>query len=353
MKNKQTTELFQPNASKIILITMGDPNGVGPEICMRLLLRQLRSLRGFIPVVVGDPLVLEQARQLFPSASRPLVVVDSLSQVNPKLQGIPVWSAGIKMKGKIRPGQVHVSAGRAAIGWVREAVLACQRGEAAAIVTAPICKEAIEPLIPGFQGHTEFIGGMCGDEHPVLTLVHEKWVIAHVSTHVSLREAIERVQPPRIHKVARLLHAFLQKYRGLAEPRIGVAGLNPHAGENGLFGREELDIIAPEVKHLQKQGLNIHGPIPADVVFPQMRSQHFDGVVAMYHDQGHVVTKSLLFDLSNTEKKRRMGGVNLTLGLPVLRTSVDHGTGFDIAWKGQGDEHSLEDALRLAITLLM
>jgi 4-hydroxythreonine-4-phosphate dehydrogenase len=164
-----------------------------------------------------------------------------------------------------------------------------------------------------------------------------------------LRDAVDRVQKKRIEKVGVLLHDFLRKYRGLQKGRIGVAGLNPHAGEGGLFGREEIEHILPAVKSMQKKGIAAEGPLPADVVFPQMRAGFFDGVIAMYHDQGHVVTKTLFFDLGG---KRKLGGVNTTLGLSVLRTSVDHGTGFDIAWQGKASDQSLKDALDLAAKLI-
>lgn len=334
--------------SKIILITMGDPNGVGPEICLSLLSRKLKLPKGVIPVIVGDAEVLRQAQELL-KTKKTLIELSSLkaaAKVWPK--GIPVFNAGIEFLENVQPGKVTKKAGAASIGWVHRAVQLIQAGEAAAVVTAPICKESVEMTVPGFQGHTEYIGEMCGDNAPVLALVHGKWVAAHVSTHVSMREAVERVQKDRIVKVGTLLHGFLKKYRGIANPTIGVAGLNPHAGEGGLFGREEIEQILPAIKDLKKKKIDAYGPLPGDVVFPQMQAGTYDGVVAMYHDQGHVVTKTLFFDLG---KKRKVGGVNTTLGLPVLRTSVDHGTGYDIAWTGKASDLSLKDALDLAAKL--
>lgn len=334
--------------SKILLVTMGDPNGVGPEICLQLLSRKLKLPAGMVPVILGDAEVLRQAQEIV-KTKKTLVELSSLSsaaKVWPK--GIPVFSAGIEFTESVQPGKVTKAAGACSIGWVHRAVQLVQAKEAVAIVTAPLCKESVEKTVPGFQGHTEYIGEMCGDSSPVLALVHGDWVAAHVSTHVSLREACERVQKPRILKVTNLLHDFLKKYKGLKSPRIGVAGLNPHAGEGGMFGREEIESIIPAVKALQKKGIDAQGPLPGDVVFPQLRAGTFDGVVAMYHDQGHVVTKTMFFDLGG---KRKLGGVNTTLGLPVLRTSVDHGTGFDIAWKGKASDQSLKDALELAAKL--
>ncbi|MCL2208515.1 MAG: 4-hydroxythreonine-4-phosphate dehydrogenase PdxA [Fibromonadales bacterium] len=288
---------------KPILITIGDPNGIGPEICRKLMAN-------------------------LPKTKHPVVLVGESS-----------------FKGKVQPGKVSKAAGAASIAWVRQAVELVQAGKAAAVVTAPICKEAVEKTIPNFQGHTEFIGEMCGDKEPVLALVHGDWVVAHVSTHVSLAEAIKKANPKRIVKVGKLLNNFLKKYKGIKNPKIGVAGINPHAGEHGLFGKEEIQSIMPAVKKLRSMKINAIGPLPADVVFPQLKSKVFDGVIAMYHDQGHVVTKTLAFNLGD---KREVGGVNTTLGLPVLRTSVDHGVGFDIAGKNKADPASLGDALLLA-----
>ncbi|HSQ42834.1 MAG TPA: 4-hydroxythreonine-4-phosphate dehydrogenase PdxA [Fibrobacteraceae bacterium] len=331
--------------TRFLLVTMGDPNGVGPEICVRLLSRRLELPTGMVPVILGDLKVLKQAQGVLQS-KKTLVEIPSLEDaVSLWPRAIPVFSAGVHFSEKVMPGRVSKAAGAASIGWVRLAAELILAGEASAMVTAPICKESVEMTVPGFQGHTEFIGDLCGDPQPVLALVHGNWVVAHVSTHVSMREACDRVRQERILKVATLLHQFLRKYRGLQSPRIGVAGLNPHAGEHGLFGDEELQEILPAVKTLRKKHINATGPLPGDVVFPQLRAERFDGVVAMYHDQGHVVTKSLYFNLG---KKPTVGGVNTTLGLPVLRTSVDHGTGFDIAWKGIASDLSLRDALLLA-----
>jgi len=312
---------------KPILITIGDPNGIGPEICLKLMANPPKTKH---PVaLVGDIEVLKQYR---------------------KIKGeIPVCIESEKFKGKIEPGKVSKAAGAASIAWVRQAVEWVQAGYAAAIVTAPLCKEAVEKTIPKFQGHTEFIGEMCGDKEPVLALVHGNWVVAHVSTHVSLAKAIKKAKPERIVKVGRLLNEFLKRAKGIKNPRIGVAGINPHAGENGLFGKEEMLNIMPAVKKLRSMKINAIGPLPADVVFPQLHSGIYDGVIAMYHDQGHIVTKTLAFDLG----KKRVGGVNTTLGLNVLRTSVDHGTGFDIAWQNKADPTSLKDALLLADKLAL
>ena len=313
---------------KPILITIGDPNGIGPEICLKLIAKMPKLKH---PVVlIGDTKILDEARQRL--------------KINVK-SGFPVLADSVAFKGKLQPGKISKEAGAASIAWVRQAVEIAQMGYASAVVTAPLCKESVEKTVPGFQGHTEFIGEMCGDKEPVLALVHGDWVVAHVSTHVSLAESIKRATPERILKVGKLLNDFLKKYKGIKNPKIGVAGINPHAGENGMFGKEEILQIAPAIKKLRAMKINAIGPLPADVVFPQLNNKIYDGVIAMYHDQGHIVTKTLAFNLG---EKRSTGGVNTTLGLPVLRTSVDHGVGFDIAWKGKADCGSLRDALLLA-----
>jgi len=316
---------------KPIFITIGDPNGIGPEICLKLMANLPKTRH---PVaLVGDIRILEECRK-------------KLGIISTTLKGgVPVCVNSEKFVGKIEPGKVSKAAGAASIAWVRQAVEWTQAGYSAAVVTAPLCKEAVEKTVPKFQGHTEFIGEMCGDKEPVLALVHGDWVVAHVSTHVPLAEAIKKAKPERIAKVGKLLNEFLKKYKGIKNPRIGVAGINPHAGEHGLFGKEEMLNIMPAVKKLRSMKINAIGPLPADVVFPQLHSGVYDGAIAMYHDQGHVVTKTLAFNLG---KERKVGGVNTTLGLPVLRTSVDHGVGFDIAWQNRADPTSLKDALLLA-----
>ena len=330
-----------------LLITMGDPNGVGPEISLKAYTKAARKTKTPM-AIVGDMGVLTKAAEMLKIGKRPVLADSPESVAEVAKRGIPVIDGGVHFDEKVRPGKITEEAGRASIGWVRSATALCLLKRARAIVTAPLCKEAVEKTVPDFQGHTEFIGEMCGDPHPVLCLVHGNWVVAHVSTHVALRDACDLVKRDRIEKVARLLNDFLKKYRHLKSPKIGVAGLNPHAGEGGLFGVEEINEIAPTVKALRKKKIQAEGPLPGDVVFPQLRAGTFDGVVAMYHDQGHVVTKTMLFDLG---KKRKTCGVNTTLGLSVVRTSVDHGTGFDIAWKGIADEHSLMDAIELADVL--
>lgn len=329
---------------KPILMTMGDPNGIGPEICLRLTSKkQLKSER---PVgIVGDFQVLCAAQDLLRTQKKLIRIQKPEEIFEAAKLGIPVLDAGESFREKINPGKISKKAGKASIAWVDAAARWCLAGRASAMVTAPLCKESVEKTVPGFQGHTEYIGNICADPEPVLALVHGAWVVAHISTHVSLREACDRVTPERILKVGILLNDFLKRYKNKKNPKIGIAGLNPHAGEHGLFGNEEIQTIIPAVKTLNQKKITVKGPVPADVIFPQLKNGLWDGVIAMYHDQGHIVTKTMLFDLG---KVRKTAGVNTTLGLPIVRMSVDHGTGFDIAWKGIASGQSLKDAFELA-----
>ncbi len=238
------------------------------------------------------------------------------------------------------PSSSRTFRGAAARAYVVEATRAALRGEIAALVTLPMNKEATRLADASFTGHTELIASECGVEGAVLMLASDRLIVTHVSTHCSLREAIERVKRDRVLRVIRLTCDAVRRLRG--EPRVAVAGLNPHAGENGLFGREEIEEIAPAVAQAQAEGLPAEGPLPPDTAFYlAVERGRFDAVVCMYHDQGHIPLKLLDFE----------GGVNVTLGLPIIRTSVDHGTAFDIAWQGQASTRSLVKALEMAARL--
>ena len=240
----------------------------------------------------------------------------------------------------LKPGQVDGKAGHAAIGYVKAAAEAALRGEISAIVTLPINKEAVRLTHPDFSGHTEYIADICGNPPVTMMLATEKLVVTHVSTHVSIVEAAARVKKERILEVIRLTDSALRRIRPTA--RIAVAGLNPHAGENGAFGQEELLEIIPAIEQAREEGYTVLGPEPGDTVFfNAVHRDKFDAVVCMYHDQGHIFIKTLDFD----------GGVNVTLGLPIIRTSVDHGTAFDIAYKGIARVRSFALALKMAQSL--
>jgi len=234
----------------------------------------------------------------------------------------------------VTPGVLNAASGRAAREYVISATRAALAGDIAAMVTLPMNKEATQLSDPAFVGHTELIGALCGAPSVTIMLASEQLIVTHVSTHVSLRQAIERTKRDRVAKIIELTWDAVK--RMMPNPRLAVAGLNPHAGENGLFGSEEIDEIIPAIEWARAQGMNVDGPLPPDTVFYlAVRRKLYDAVVCMYHDQGHIPSKLLDFE----------GGVNVALGLPIIRTSVDHGTAFDIAWRGLASTRSFLAAL--------
>ena len=226
--------------------------------------------------------------------------------------------------------------GQAGLHYVKTATGMCLRGEAQAMVTAPLNKEAVALGGIAFSGHTEYIAELCGNSDSRMLLVSERLRVVHVTTHISLRQACE-LDPARIRRTIELGNEAM-RLMGFERPRIAVCGLNPHAGEHGLFGEEDERLIAPVIAELRDRGMDLSGPEPADTVFLRAVKGKFDLVVAMYHDQGHIPMKLLDFDR----------GVNVSIGLPIIRTSVDHGTAFDIAGKGLASEESMICALKLA-----
>ena len=319
---------------KIFGITMGDSSGVGPEI----LLRAWRAGELCYPVVAyGDLAVLAECNRRLECG------VPLRAAATPADRGagtLNVIDAGLLRAEDVCPGQLSAASGAAARAYVVAATRAALAGEIAAMVTLPMNKEATQLTDPNFAGHTELIGGICGAPDATIMLVSERLIVTHVSTHVSLQEAIRRVKQPRVKRIIELTCGAVARLR--ANPRVAVAGLNPHAGENGLFGREDLEEIRPAVEWARGRGLPVEGPLPADTVFYMaVRKKRYEAIVCMYHDQGHVPLKLLDFE----------SGVNVTLGLPIVRTSVDHGTAFDIAWGGTASTRSLVSALELAAKL--
>jgi 4-hydroxythreonine-4-phosphate dehydrogenase len=312
--------MSQPDHPRPYGITVGDPNGIGPEI----LLKAFQA--GQLPApfcVFSDRSALSYYNQKLGY----LVDLDKLDIRDP----------GLLNEAAIQPGKVDARTGGAAREYVVAATHAALRGDISAIVTLPINKEATQLTTPGFSGHTELIGELCGSTDVTIMLVSERLIVTHVTTHVSLLEAIRRTKADRIYKIIELTTNAVRMLR--AQPRIAVAGLNPHAGENGLFGDEEIREIRPAVARAQSNGLPVEGPFPPDTLFYQaVQQRRFDAIVCMYHDQGHVPLKLLDFE----------GGVNVALGLPIVRTSVDHGTAFDIAGKGVASSKSLLSAIDLA-----
>lgn len=307
-------------------VTIGDPHGVGPEI----LLKAAAAGEIRYPVVVyGDLEALRFYNQRLGYGVR-------LNEPG----GLKVVDAGLLRADTVSPGKLDRAAGLAAREYVVRATRDALAGEIAAIVTLPMNKEATRLSDPAFTGHTELIGGLCGVADVTIMLASSELIVTHVSTHVSLREAIAAVTPERVRTILRLTSEAVLRLKPGA--RIAVAGLNPHAGEHGLFGDEEIRVIEPAIREARAAGMPVEGPFPPDTVFYMaVRQKKFDAVVCMYHDQGHVPLKLLDFD----------GGVNITLGLPIIRTSVDHGTAFDIAGQGTASTRSFIAALEFAARL--
>ena len=321
----------------LVAVTMGDPAGVGPEIIAKTFADPDFHARNRA-LVVGDAGMLKRAAQL---VGLPLEINEI---PEPEDAAFTPGTADVLQVGELPPdlpfGELDAGAGDAAFRYVEKATGLASAGRVAAIATAPLNKEAMHLAGHGYPGHTEILADLTGTEDYAMMLVTDELKVIHVSTHVSLREAIDRAQPERELAVIRLAHESLKKL-GVESPRVAVAGLNPHAGENGLFGKEDLEKIRPAVKAALDEGMDASGPWAPDTVMMRARQGYFDVVVVQYHDQGHIPIKLMGFDT----------GVNVTVGLPFFRTSVDHGTAFDIAGTGKADHASLEAALDLARSL--
>ncbi|HZG23975.1 MAG TPA: 4-hydroxythreonine-4-phosphate dehydrogenase PdxA [Chitinophagaceae bacterium] len=324
----------------ILAITMGDPAGIGPEIILKTFLGTEADVRRLL--VVGDLSVLDAVKKHLGYSELLLNGINSLSDAQWRPQTVNVWNMGLLSDGDFRPGEVSKAAGDAAFRYVVEGIRLANEGLVSAVVTAPINKEAIQSAGHQFAGHTEIFAAYTGTENYAMLLYDKQLSVIHVSTHIPLADAISGLNQARIEQVIRLAEVSMTKILGHS-PRIAVAGLNPHAGENGLFGKQEIEIISPAINAMKAQGLNVSGPHAPDTIFLRTVQGAYDIVVAMYHDQGHIPMKLLGFD----------SGVNVSIGLPIIRTSVDHGTAFDIAWQGLAKQDSLLQAIYLAERLAL
>jgi 4-hydroxythreonine-4-phosphate dehydrogenase len=327
-----------------LAITMGDPAGIGPEIIVKAC-RELapRLANGTLKLlIIGHGSALEQARAAFaPELSIPTVAA---GEAWPGLAFLPAGDE----RAPIATGVLSSEAGRFAYLAIEQAVRLAQAGRVAALVTAPLNKEALNDAGYHYAGHTEMLASLTGRKGSVMMLAHGNMRVSHVTTHVALEDVPKRVTPERIRLVLDLTQDALKRL-GIAQPHIAVAALNPHAGEGGLFGRQDIDVVAPTIAQAVRDGMHVTGPVPGDTVFVKLRAGQFDAVVAMYHDQGHIPVKLLGFHVNpETGKWDALSGVNITLGLPVIRTSVDHGTAFDIAGQGIASERSLVEAIEYA-----
>lgn len=338
----------------IVGITMGDPAGNGPEITVKALLHE-DIYKHCRPIVVGDAKMLEKAVSIVGHPELKIRRVSSVSDAVFEYGTIDVLHMELIDLDKFEYGKVSIMCGMAAFLCVKKVIELAMKGEVDATCTNALNKEAMNKALAlkgmHFDGHTEIYATYTGTKKYTMMLAHHDLRVVHVSTHCSLREACDRVKKARVLDVIRIANKACKDI-GITNPRIAVAGLNPHSGENGLFGREEIDEIIPAIKEAQSEGMSVDGPVPPDSLFPKALGGWYDIVVAMYHDQGHIPLKTVGFVYDREMKKwKAVEGVNITLGLPIIRTSVDHGTGFDQAGKGTSNELSLVNALEYAIQL--
>jgi 4-hydroxythreonine-4-phosphate dehydrogenase len=316
-------------------ITMGDPAGIGPEVVAKAL-SHAEIREACSPLVIGDILAMEKAVRVA-GLETPCRTIQNPCDCTSVAGFINVIDLA-NVPADLRVGNIDPRAGKAAYEYVARAVEYALSGQIEGIVTAPLNKEALNLAGYRFPGHTEILAHLSGVTDYSMMLVGRSLRVIHVTTHVSLRQACDLIRKERVLRVIRLADAAL-KQMGIDNPRIGVAGLNPHAGENRLLGDEDAAEIVPAIAEARAEGLRVTGPLPADTIFHlALVRGEFDVVVVMYHDQGHIPLKTLDFD----------AGVNVTVGLPFIRTSVDHGTAFDIAGKGKADSRSMREALLLA-----
>ena len=325
-------EAATASARPRLALTMGDPAGIGPELCA---------------IVAGMPLALSAAD---------LVIVGSAETLSRAAQSLDLpsdWARAVEIVDigppaePITPGRISAASGALSRTCLDRAIDMALAHEVEGIVTAPISKEAWHLAGVDFPGHTEYLAHRCGTSEFGMMLVWNSMRILHLTTHCSLRSAIEQVTKDRILHMLDLFRRALVEV-GVRSPAIAVAGLNPHSGEAGLFGDEEEREIIPAVEEARRRGFSVEGPVVPDTVFARARKGEFDGVLAMYHDQGHVAVKTLAFEPHAGGRWSAVHGVNVTIGLPIVRTSVDHGVALDIAGQGQARPESLVDAILLA-----
>ena len=322
----------------VIGVTMGDPSGIGPEIILKSF--ENEAISNSRIVVIGDYQVMQAAHDLLKIQSFRLNPVTSISESSYRRDILNILNLSLIGKDQLQKGKVNAASGTAAFECLRKAIDLAKSNEINAIATAPLNKEALHLAGHKYAGHTEILAELTGTEDYAMLLYDRKLSVIHVSTHISLLKAVTGLKKDRIEKVIELAESSMKRILGRS-PGIAVAGLNPHSGENGLFGDEEIREIIPAIKNMKLRGLNVEGPVPPDTVFLKSVNGMYDIVVAMYHDQGHIPLKLLGFDT----------GVNITVGLPFIRTSVDHGTAFEIAWQGKAGEQSMIHAINLAVKL--
>ncbi|MBU0686268.1 MAG: 4-hydroxythreonine-4-phosphate dehydrogenase PdxA [Candidatus Margulisbacteria bacterium] len=315
-------------------ITMGDPAGIGPEVCVKALSSsEVNKIAN--PVIIGDAKTIEEACRILKNKSK----INTISKIEDAVY--KNWIINVldlnNVPASLKKGQVSKAAGKAAVEYVFKAIELAKNKKIDAITTAPINKEAMHKAGFKYQGHTEILARETKTKNYGMLFVSPAFWVMLVTTHLPLHSVSKALSKDKIFEKIKLAHDFLQKVKK-QKPKIGVAGLNPHAGESGIFGKEEIKIIKPAIEKAKKQGIKVEGPISPDAIFNLAKANLFDIVIAMYHDQGLIPLKLAAFNKS----------VNVTAGLPFVRTSVDHGTGFDIAWRGYANPSSLIEAIKAA-----
>ena len=338
------------NEKPILGITMGDPAGIGPEIASKAMARkEIYDLCR--PLIIGDAQVMKQGAEIV-GVDLKVNAISEVEEAQFKHGTMDVIDLKNVDLSELVFGKVSAMAGKAAFEAVKSVIDLALEKKIDATITGPINKEAINLAGFHYSGHTEIYAHFTGTCDYTMLLVDGNLRVVHVSTHVSLREACDRVKKDRVLKVIRLAFDACRRL-GISNPRIGVAGLNPHAGENGLFGWEEEKEITPAIREAKASGINAEGPVPPDTLFSKAKGGMYDIVVAMYHDQGHIPLKVAGFNWDEKSKKwSSVSGVNITLGLPIIRSSVDHGTAFDQAGKGTANEESLIHAIEYGVKLV-
>lgn len=339
------------NYKPIIAITMGDPAGIGPEIVIKSLLRdEVYDLCR--PLVTGDAAVIAYTAKIL-GYNVKVNSIESVTEAKFKQGEIDVIDLHCVDMRTFEFSKVQAQCGNAAFVSIVKAIDLAMSKQVDATVTAPLNKEALHLGGHNFDGHTEIYAHFTDTKKYAMLLCDEFLRVIHVSTHVSLREACDRVKKDRIIEVTELISDACRQF-GISSPRIGIAGLNPHASDGGLFGYEEEREIMPAVSELQKRGFNVDGPVPPDTLFAKARCGKYDGCVAMYHDQGHIPFKVVGFSWNKeTGKMDSAKGVNITLGLPIIRVSVDHGTAFDVAGKNVASPDAMLLSLQYATKMAL
>lgn len=323
-----------PQSERMVAVTMGDPGGIGGEITIKAW--EQRRTDGPAFLLICDPSWIEEVVGNI-GASAPIVVIDKPADADSVFaDALPILPISGSVSGK--PGSPAANDAAMIIESIETAVDLCQRGVVAGVATNPISKKSLYSAGFAFPGHTEFIADQCNIPHPVMMLASPMLRVVPATIHRPLRDAIGDINADLIERVGRTVSASLHQDFGIETPRIAIAGLNPHAGEDGTLGREDGEFIAPAIESLRTSGLNVSGPVPADALFTPRSRETFDAAICMYHDQALIPIKALDFDRA----------VNVTLGLPIVRTSPDHGTAFDIAGTGKANPTSLISAIELA-----